>query len=204
MKKNTLTYSLLSLILTTTGCTYNVNSTPEWWFKAKGLTMPADDGRVSLCQNFGCTKSTTIQLTQQDLEPIHQLFTPPPNSAEEERALIAKAMGLFEAITGPKIGTSHDKAKNAFSLRSSQLDCIAESSNSSAYLLILKQHNLIKFHRVGGNIHRGPLTLNAPHNSAVVVDISTSEAYAVDSWFGANGEPAWITPSENWLSGSNP
>jgi len=206
LKKTTLIYSALAVLISCSGCSYNTQSTPESWLKTHGLSTPTDSGEMTLCQNFGCTKSKSIQLSADELKPVQLLFTPLPADAVEERERIAQAIGLLEKITGPKIGTEHDLAKNAFgfSFESNQLDCVAESNNTSTYLLLLQNLELLKYHRVGGNMHRGLFTLHAPHNSAAVIESDTDHAYAVDSWFRPNGEAAWIIEAEHWLSGAAP
>ncbi|WP_156473474.1 hypothetical protein [Neptuniibacter pectenicola] len=206
MKKTTLTYSALILLISCSGCSYNTDSTPDAWLKTYGLSTPTHLGEMTLCHNFGCTQSETIQLSKQEMEQVQLLFTPLADSAEDERNKIAHAIGQLETITGPKLHTENDLAKNAFgfSLKSHQLDCVAESSNTSNYLLLLDNLALLKYHRVGGNMHRGLFTLHAPHNSAAIIEKGTDNAYAVDSWFRANGQDAWIVEAEQWLSGAAP
>ena len=137
---------------------------------------------------------------------IRQHFSPTPHTATEERQRLASAIALFEQLTGPKLGTSGDEAQNYFEFMSpsNQLDCVAESLNTTHYLLLLEQMQLLRFHRTGGNVHRGLFTLNAPHNSATIIQLDNQQAYAVDAWFGANAEAAWITPVEHWLDGAEP
>lgn len=204
MKKNTLAYSLLCLTVLISGCNYNVDSSPKTWLEGHGLPMPSFAKSMTLCQNFGCNKSKKVTLSIDEVNRVHQFFSPLPESAEEERTLIKNSIGLLEAITGPKLGTDNDLPENSFHMRSNQLDCIAETSNTSNYLLFLQSQGLIKYHRIGGNLHRGLFSFNAPHNSAAIIERSTNKAYAVDAWFRANGEPAWITGADHWLSGARP
>jgi len=204
LKKNTLIYSLIGVLISLGGCGYNTNSSPRLWLKSYGIdSSPAIDN-ITLCQNFGCTKTKQISLSPEELAQINQHFSPTPLSAEEERERIKTGIGLLERVTGPKLGTAHDLAENDFHMSTNQLDCVAETSNTSQYLLLLSSMKLIKFHRIGGNLHRGLFTLDAPHNSAAMVDIQSNKAFAVDSWFGKNGDPAWIVQAEHWLSGQSP
>ncbi len=204
MKKNTLVYSLIGLLISLGGCGYNTNSSPKVWLKNYGInSSPALDS-ITLCQNFGCTKTKQISLSPKELARINQHFSPTPVSAEEERERLKTGIGLLERITGPKLGTTNDLAENDFHMSTNQLDCVAETSNTSQYLLFLSSMGLIKFHRIGGNLHRGLFTLDAPHNSAAMIEIESNQAFAVDSWFGKNGDSAWIVKAERWLSGQSP
>ncbi|WP_299182244.1 hypothetical protein [uncultured Neptuniibacter sp.] len=206
MKKITLLCSTLLLVLLLGGCGYNLHAPPQNWLKSKQLYPVTADNHLTLCQDFGCSKVQTVQFDPANLQPIYKLFHPISSTPSEERARIAEAVGLMEQLAGPQLRTENDLPRNQYSFDTptNQLDCIAESLNTTSYLLLFEQHNLLQFHRTGSNIHRGPLTLNAPHNSATVIDNTTNQAYAVDSWFYKNGEPAWVIPVDKWLSGSNP
>lgn len=208
MKRTTLTNRLILATLFLSGCGYNIQSSPTAWVKAYEVEISdTEEGkRYSLCKSFGCDRRSAIQFEADELDQVRQHFSPPATTAKEERLKIATGIGLFEKITGPKLRTFGDQPQNSFSFisRSNQLDCVAESLNTTRYLLILQQMNLLQFHRPGGNVHRGPFTLNAPHNSATIVQLDTQQAFAVDSWFGANAEPAWVTPVDNWLTGADP
>lgn len=202
------TYSLIALFFILSGCGYNKQTSPTNWLKSQGLsaTYANQLATATLCQNFGCDKRKTIQLNADELSMIRQHFLPKPSTAEEERQRLASAIALFEQLNGPKLRTSGDEAQNytAFMSRSNQLDCVAESLNTTRYLLLLEEMKLLRFHRTGGNVHRGLFTLNAPHNSATIIQLENQQAYAVDAWFGANAEPAWVVPIETWLDGATP
>ena len=43
-----------------------------------------------------------------------------------------------------------------------------------------------------------------PHQSAVVLEIASGKAYAVDSWFEDNGRAAHVVPLEQWRAGWKP
>ena len=43
-----------------------------------------------------------------------------------------------------------------------------------------------------------------PHTSAVIVETANGQAYAVDSWFHDNGQPAEVVPLEQWVAGWGP
>ena len=70
----------------------------------------------------------------------------------EERNRIARAIGLFETLIGPKNGTLGDLAMNPpdapQSPRGGQLDCISESTNSTTYLKQLEASGLLRWHSV--------------------------------------------------------
>ncbi len=42
------------------------------------------------------------------------------------------------------------------------------------------------------------------HWTAHIVDRTTQQEYAVDSWFYDNSQPAFIYPLQDWLKGASP
>lgn len=194
---------MLSFLVT--GCGYNPDNQPSQWLELR--TLPLAEGReLALCVDFDCTKNQRYTFSSSDLQKIRATFEPSAETPQDERKQISLAIGLLETQVGTTIGTLHDQPENNFPdiPNTRQLDCIAESLNTTQFLLFLERENLLSFHRIGGNAHRGPLTLNAPHNSASIIENKSGKAFAVDSWFGHNGDPAWVTPIEHWLTGESP
>ncbi|MBF0255765.1 MAG: hypothetical protein HQL47_04755, partial [Gammaproteobacteria bacterium] len=124
-------------------------------------------------------------------------------NAAKEREKIAPAIGLLEGIIGKTTGTSADQPRNQATGDPGQLDCVAESRNTQAYLKALQARGWLRFHRVVERVKRAPLFIDT-HWTAVIEEKSTakgkSERFAVDSWFRANGEPAVVMPLADWLA----
>lgn len=119
----------------------------------------------------------------------------PENELREERA----RAGLLPEWVDPR--SRCDAPRNEFSPpRSAQLDCIAESSNTTIYLLLLERDGLLSRHRVRFPARRGFL-MWFPHNTAVLEELATGRAWAIDSWYGPGGSPAPVWPLELWLAG---
>ena len=59
---------------------------------------------------------------------------------------------------------------------------------------------LLQWHAVEERELRHPWILDL-HWAAVIRDTSTDQRYAVDSWFLDNGQPPYIQPLDQWLSG---
>jgi len=195
-----------AFVLLLAGCGYKLNSNPQSWLKNHNLPSRISPQNLTLCTNFGCTQQRSSSFSPDDWEQIENLFLPASETAEQERMQIAKAIALMESQQGPKVGTQNDLAENGFGIgvEGSQLDCVAETSNTSIYLTLLENAELLNFHTVTGHAHRGPFTLNLPHNTATIKEKTSEKAFAIDSWYSANGQLPWVTPVENWLSGSSP
>ena len=159
------------------------------------------------CSDYGCTTRWTMVLTDEEWAKVATHFTEPATDAAAERTQIAMAIGEIEVITGKKAGTSQDKPGATILVLGStkgQLDCIDEAHNTSVYLEFMARDGWLKFHTIGEPIKRGMVIDRWFHNTATVVETETGVAWVIDSWFGANGEPADVVTAEAWMDGWEP
>lgn len=165
-----------------------------------------------VCHGHGCRLRSEVGLTARDWAPVAALFAEPAASAAIERDRISRAIGLIEIAAGRKAGTSRDRGGtlNAFGVAASgttgfddQFDCVDETTNTSVYLTLLAQAGYLKWHEIDGWAGRGSLIGSDgwPHQTAVIVELQSQRAYAVDSWFEDNGHAAYMVPLEEWYAG---
>lgn len=169
----------------------------------------ADNSRQSFlfCSHFGCSYRHTMSLNDEEWGEITRYFAEALPDAVSERTQIAQAVGHIERIMGEKAGTKSDRpGASIIPLHSTrgQQDCIDEAYNTSTYLQFMEADNLLKWHKVGLPAHRGMIFDRWFHNTATVIEIESGQSYVIDSWFGANGEPADITTLEAWSDGWEP
>ncbi len=166
------------------------------------------DSRASfvVCAEYQCTRRYDVLLTDAEWARVRALFAPPAADAAAERARIALAVGQIERLVGPKTNTDRDRpgATILTTRTAGQMDCIDESHNTTVYLRLMAQDGLLTWHEVGQPILRGKVIDRWFHNTATVTDKATGVAWAIDSWFGANGEPADVVTAEAWLKGWEP
>lgn len=193
-----------SLLLS--GCLHQPPRNANHWLERYQLDTASTPQTLIVCQNMGCSRTTRISLSADHWHRIRQHFEPPASSAAEERQQIAAAIGTMELIVGPQANTAHDEGRNALfaSGPGHQLDCIAETTNSTRYLTLFYQNTLLHWHIPVYPAHRGPLQLTGPHFSAAIAELSGGQRWVVDSWFHANGQHAVVIPLEQWRSGFNP
>jgi hypothetical protein len=161
----------------------------------------------SICHGHTCRFIAEANLSPQQWSEISTAFAGGLESAEQERVLLPVIIGLIESMVGVQTGTAGDLAQNfTHHGESGQMDCIDESSNTLTYLTLLEDGKLLTWHRAGVRINRGPysLVIQVPHSAAGMVEIASGDRYAVDSWFGANGEPALVLPYDQWARGYRP
>lgn len=157
----------------------------------------------SICHDHTCSKTAFIHLSDSQWSTITALFSPPVNNAVQEREQIKRAISLFEIMSGEQAGTSTDRAENyVVNGVNGQLDCIDEATNTTVYLRMLSDSNLLLFHQQASRVSRGGLF--SPHNTATIIETATHERFAVDSWFEDNGQPPAIIPLTLWKSGWKP
>lgn len=200
-RKITIAASLSALALIGAGCTHS---------PSEGLFHQYADGnspsRFLMCHNYGCSRKIWVSLNDTDWAGVRAVFARPAPRPAEERQQIREAVALIERIVGLKTGTANDAAGAAILNfnKNGQLDCIDEAYNTTNYLRFMANDGLIRWHDVGMPERRGYILNRWPHNTATVIEHGTGQAYAIDSWFGANGELPDVVTLELWLDGWSP
>ncbi|MDB2705649.1 hypothetical protein N9Y67_03850, partial [Pseudomonadota bacterium] len=165
-----------------------------------GFPTPSN---YSICHGHTCSKTAYIHLSPSQWTTVEALFFPPAVNAQQERKQLKLAISLLEKMTGEQAGTSKDREKNYVAKGlNGQLDCIDEATNTTVYLRMLSEANLMIFHKQASRISRGGLF--SPHNTATITEIDSNTRYAVDAWFDNNGKPPAIIPLILWKSGWKP
>jgi len=155
----------------------------------------------SVCHDNGCRTLDTLSLNAAQWAAMAGHLASPGS----ERQAISRTIGLFERLVGPMTGTGGDLPGTFSGIgRPGQMDCIDESSNTTTYLQILQQAGLLRWHTVSSRATRGWFLWGWPHTTAVIRDTTSGRRYAVDSWFGPNGAPAYIVPLGRWQAGWRP
>jgi hypothetical protein len=150
-----------------------------------------------VCTSYGCQDKQQVMLSNKQWKRLSRLFHPPATGPVTERKRIARAIALLESIIGKQTGTAADRPRNQATGEAGQLDCIAESTNTDAYLRLLQQRGWLRFHRVRPRARRRPWIFDT-HWSAVIEHRASGERFAVDSWFAANGQPPAVLPLDVW------
>ncbi len=194
---------LLCLLLA--ACSTPGSGTPESYLQGRKIP-PSVPEEIHHCHGYGCMYVTPVHLGKKDWQQVAKIFKKKPKSAAQERERIAQAIGLLEQKIGPLDGTAHDEPGTFRKTGRDQLDCVDESTNTTTYLGIFQDQGFLKFHIVNAPTMRLPI-INAgrwPHQTAVITDTQTRIPWAVDSWFGNNGDPADIIELETWKQGWKP
>lgn len=157
------------------------------------------------CHGYGCRLKSYTTLTKAEWKQVGKYFKT-KRSAEQERTAIAQAIGQMEKTVGKKLGTDQDIAGTYDKLGNEQHDCVDESVNTTVYLDLLNQKNLLKHHDISNIAARVPLLGGGGgfHQTAVIVERETGKRFAVDSWFHDNGNKAEVVPLNEWLYGWSP
>ena len=195
---------MLAGLLALAACAASGGSYDE--LMAERQVAGAERGAFTICHGHGCRLRTQVGLTELEWRPVAKLFAEPAANARIERGRIAMAIGMLEAVVGPKAGTAGDRGGTftAFS-GNDQFDCYDATTNTSVYLTLLARAGYLKWHKLSGWAGRGVFIDCAwPHQTAVVEEIASGQAYAVDSWFEDNGRAAHVVPLETWRAGWKP
>ncbi|MGH6762933.1 MAG: hypothetical protein ACRECW_15250 [Phyllobacterium sp.] len=162
--------------------------------------VAAAQGSVfSVCHGYGCYYRTKVGLSASDQAKIARIMKSGARSAAEERAVVRKAVQVFESRSTAVIGV-RDGPKSEFGQprRKGQMDCVDESTNTDHFLRYLQSRGLLKYHRVGRRAARG-LFIDGryPHNTGVLKD-RNGVSWAIDSWYEPAGGPPDVMPLSEW------
>ncbi len=168
--------------------------------------VPSPDvNEVVVCHGFGCKFRTPVRLNGRDIARLREILRRGQRSANDEINAIANAVSWFEQRIGPVAGTSRRTARAGPDQAGEpgEADCIDESVNTTALLLLLSKLELLKHHEVAGPESRGYLLdMRYPHATAVVVNLQNGSRWAIDPWTKRNGERPDTLPLERWKRGS--
>jgi len=186
------------------GCTHPGFGTSEKHFATFSVPEPKG-ATVHVCHAYGCRMRTKFTFTEPDITALGALMKKvrAADSAHEERRAVAYAIGWMETRVGNVIGTKDDREGMDFAASGdpTQQDCVDEATNTTSYLTVLQNKGLIRHHTVASpfareNYLRG--VAGWTHWTAVLVEKSGGQRWAVDSWIYANGENAAIVKAEEW------
>ncbi|WP_412053297.1 hypothetical protein [Pokkaliibacter plantistimulans] len=195
--------TVIPLALILAGCAGR-NMPPQSYIGRYHIEDPRADA-YRVCSVVNCDENSRLKLSAAERQQLHAVFEPAASDAVQERQQVGQAVALLERINGAKNNTAGDEARNHGTFAGSpQLDCIAETINTTVALLLMQREGLLHFHHTGYPGHRGPLQLLGPHNTAVMVENESGQEYAVDSWFFANGVEPVIVPLAEWRAGYDP
>jgi hypothetical protein len=171
------------------------------------LACPAHaDERVTICHGYGCLVQEPVGFSEGQLGEIRRLLFAAADAAGERRQL-AEAVGRLYDWAGQQSDIRHDRGGNyADEGISGRMDCIDHSTTTTRLLRLLEARGYLRWHRVSEPVMRSIALVFAPHHSAVIETIGDGEveAFAVDSWFVDNGQPAVILPLAEWKKGAGP
>ena len=161
--------------------------------------------QVVVCHGFGCKFRTAIPFAPADVSRLRSILANGRGSAQNEINAIANAVAWFERRIGPITGTSRrtPRAGPDEAGLKSEADCIDESINTTALLLLLSRLDLLRYHVVTEPESRGYLLdMRYPHATAVVENRKTGMRWAIDPWTKRNGERPDTLPLEKWMKRS--
>jgi len=174
-------------------------------YLAKYEVPPPTANEVVVCHGFGCAYRTAVNLSSKDIAQLRGILGKGQGSASDEINAIASAVAWFERRIGSITGTSKRTARAGpdRSGLKTEADCIDESVNTTAILLLASRLKLLRHHEVAGAESRGYLLdMRYPHATAVVANVKTGARWAIDPWTKRNGERPDTLPIERWMRGS--
>lgn len=161
-------------------------------------TVAAAEERVAVCYNYGCYRTDVVVFSEAQLAEIHQLLSP-AKSAEQERKVLALAVGRLLGWAGQQSPISADRGGNVEDAGVfGRMDCIDHSTTTTRLLKVLEGRRWLRWHQVTEPVLRTRFLI-FDHWSAAIEERISSMHYVVDSWFYDNGQPAVVMPLDDWM-----
>ncbi len=172
---------------------------------AAAVDREANLAAFAFCRGYGCGLRDLVGLDDARQRGLRALFDPAPADAAAERAAVARAVALLEEAAGRVLGTWADQPRTPMRLGDpTQLDCVDESINTSTALHLFQRQGWLKWHEPAHPARRYAFLGFGVHFTAVLVERANGRAWAVDSWFHANGVSAEVAELERWRAGWQP
>ena len=164
----------------------------------------ADPAEVQICFDYACAHQASARFDRAVLDRIRLHLDSARNGADE-RSLIATAVAQLyvEASRQTPIWRDRGGNRNDNTELPGAMDCLDHSANTTAFLRLIEQRGMLRFHSVGEPARRVRY-LVAEHWSARIIDQGSTQEYVVDSWFFDLGVPAVVMPLAAWRAGEEP
>jgi len=160
--------------------------------------------KFNICHGGTCENISDVSLTEQQWKQIKEILKN-NKSPELERQKIKMAIAQLEKFVGRQTETFNDKSENKTDeITNHYMDCIDESTNTTLYLMMMQNDNLLRWHTYQDRGNRGYFFNGWPHTTAIIKETNSEKVYAVDSWFLDNGEQPYIIPYKKWKNGWRP
>ena len=162
-------------------------------------TPAAGIDHIPVCMNLSCRDKQIISISREEWDSIANWLRQPVSDAEGERLNIKKAIGWMEVIVGRHTPTHRDVGGDLADLDvefPGQLDCIDESLNTTTYLTLFEQNDLLKYHKVVDRAYRRAIL--DQHWAGQIEVLDSGERWVIDSWFQNNGYLPYVQKNEEW------
>lgn len=167
-----------------------------------------DQGGVnlSICYNWSCAETARVDITPAEI------------AGTLRQVQACRGDGLRERLQRARIGVWQMEllTRKYFPLLANdrgindkdggmegRTDCVDNATNTSTFLALLKDLGALDDWRLGEPVVRDKLTV-AVHWTATLIDPSTGDTWAIDSWFHPHGHLPFVSPIRDWKAGRKP
>ena len=124
--------------------------------------------QVSICFNYGCIAEARVSYSDAQLSSVRAMLAS-ARSAEEERAVLSRAVGRLYAWAGQQAPVWRDRGGDyADDDANGRMDCIDHAVSTTRLLRMIESRGWLRFHGVMDQVRRTGFLRVTQHFSAAV------------------------------------
>ncbi|NEV64113.1 hypothetical protein [Thiorhodococcus minor] len=167
-----------------------------------------DQGGVSLsiCYNWSCAETARVEITPvETARALRQVRACRGASIRERLQRVRIGIWQMELLTRKYVPVlANDLGINDKDAGlEGRTDCVDNATNTSTFLAILKDLGAWDDWQLGEPVARDKFTVDV-HWTATLIDASTGDTWAIDSWFRPHGHLPFVSPIRDWKAGRKP
>lgn len=168
--------------------------------------LTAEGARISICYNWSCAKIAPLDVAAAELETVLvHMGRCAGNDIHGRLQRLRVGVWQMEVLAERHLPVlANDLAINDGDAElEGRTDCVDNASNTATFLSLLLDLGALPGWSMGLPQVRDRFSKDV-HWTATVVDESSGERWAVDSWLRPNGNLPFVSPVRDWIAGRAP
>jgi hypothetical protein len=166
-----------------------------WSFAAAGAEQ------LAICHNYGCITETRVTYSERQLGAVRAMLAS-ARDAEEERAVLSRAVGVLYAWAGRQSSIWRDRGGDyADENVEGKMDCIDHATSTTRLLRMLEGRGWLRFHGVMEPVRRTRFLGITQHFSAALEEKDSQQEHEDSAWPGTRRTVADVAAGHESCTG---